>query len=72
MTDNEYAKHLFELLWESSADCCSKCAFCPKPSEICSNLRYCGLNLDTAICFVGMRAYAEGARLEAPLQGAKI
>ena len=64
MTDKEYAKHLFNILFnESGADCCSKCAFSPKPNGICSNLKYCGLTLDTAICFAGMRAYAEGKRL---------
>ena len=65
MTDNEYAKHLFNILFnESAADCCRKCAFCPKPSGICSNMRYCGVTLDTDICFAGMRAYAERAPLK--------
>lgn len=73
MTDNEYAKHLFGILWnESGADCCSKCAFCLNPDELCRNLERRGAHPDKEVCFAGMRAYAEARGTDAAKEGAKL
>lgn len=60
MTDFEYAKYLFALLWNSDEDCCSKCSRCPNNAEDkdCIAIRSNG-TYDTDLCFMGMKHYAE-------------
>ena len=60
MTDFEYAKYLFGLLWNSGEDCCSKCSRCPNNAEDkdCIASRSNG-TYDTDLCFMGMKRYAE-------------
>lgn len=57
VTDKEFAKYLFDFLWnESGADVCSKCEWC----NACPN--YGRKNYDTDLCVAGMREYAETTR----------
>ena len=60
MTDFEYAKYLFSLLWNGGEDCCIKCSLCPKSEADadCVSMRKDG-TYDADLCFMGMKHYAE-------------
>lgn len=53
----DFEKYLFNLLWNSGEDCCSKCSRC-KPTEDCDNYDDSGTR-DTSVCFEGMKEYFE-------------
>ena len=53
----DFEKYLFDLLWNSGEDCCSKCSYC-KPTEYCDNCDDRGTR-DTAVCFDGMKEFFE-------------
>lgn len=60
MTDFEYAKYLFSLLWDSGEDCWSKCFHCPNNAEDRDCIaRMVNGKYDTDLCFMGMKRYAE-------------
>ena len=61
MTDLAFAKYLAAKLLNSGEDCCAICAF-NKQDGVCDNqmlAEKAGGRPSRAICFIGLRCYAE-------------
>lgn len=51
-----FEKYLFNLLWNSGEDCCTKCAYCSR-TGYCDNFDD-GVK-DKAVCLKGMKEFFE-------------
>ena len=52
----DFEKYLFNLLWNSGEDCCTKCAYCSR-TGYCDN--FDDVVKDKAVCLKGMKEFFE-------------